>query len=278
MARNIKIYNAEQIEGIRRVCYLASRLLDYITPFVKAGVSTKRLDDMMLEYTETVLGAKSACLHYTPKGMVPYPAATCISVNHVICHGIPSEKKILKNGDIVNIDVTIVKDGFFGDNSRMFEIGKPTIAGNRLVEATYNCMWAGIEAVRPGNNFNDIGEACYAYCSPLGLSIVREYGGHGIGDVFHAEPHVSHFPISAPTADFEPGMVFTVEPMVNAGKRHIMNLGDGWTVVTKDRSLSAQWELQVLVTETGYDILTVSEGSREPPKWVKGWKKPEQFN
>ncbi len=274
MTKPILIYTKEEIEAIRHVGNLASRLLDYITPFVKSGISTKRLDDLMLDYTEKVLGAKSACLHYKPEGMTPYPAATCISVNHVICHGIPSENKILKKGDIVNIDVTLEKDGFYGDNSRMFQVGKPSVAGNRLVEATFGCMWAGIEAVRPGGNFNDIGEACYNYVSPLGLTIVREYGGHGIGKVFHGEPHVSHFPISAPTATFEPGMIFTVEPMVNAGKRYITTLGNGWTVVTKDQSLSAQWELQVLVTETGYDILTVSAGSREAPSWVKGWKKP----
>lgn len=156
----------------------------------------------------------------------------------------------------------------------MFIVGKPTIAGKRLVEATWGCMWAGIEAVKPGNCFNDIGIACQKFCAPLGLSIVHEYGGHGIGRVFHGEPHVSHVPLSIPTAKFEPGMVFTVEPMVNAGKRHIMDLNDGWTVVTKDRSLSAQWELQIVVTETGYDVLTVSAGSREAPEWVKGWKKP----
>ena len=156
----------------------------------------------------------------------------------------------------------------------MFIIGKPTIAGKRLVDATWGCMWAGIEEVRPGKCFNDIGIACHNFVKPMGLSIVHEYGGHGIGRVFHGEPHVCHVPISTPTAKFEPGMIFTVEPMVNAGKRHIMDLNDGWTVVTKDRSLSAQWELEVVVTETGYDILTVSKGMPEPPTWVKGWKKP----
>ena len=271
---NIIIYSPEEIEAMRHVCRLASALLDYITPVVKAGVSTLYLDDLMLEYTEKTLGAKSACLNYAPAGMTPYPRATCISVNNVICHGIPSEKKILKNGDILNIDVTLVKDGYYGDTSRMFIVGKPTIAGKRLVDATYGCMWAGIEAVRPGNCFNDIGIACQKFCAPLGLSIVHEYGGHGIGRVFHGDPHVSHVPIATPTATFEPGMVFTVEPMVNAGRRHIMDLNDGWTVVTKDRSLSAQWELQIAVTPTGYDVLTVSAGSPEAPDWVKGWKKP----
>jgi methionyl aminopeptidase len=157
----------------------------------------------------------------------------------------------------------------------MFMIGKPSIAGKRLSEATYEAMWKGIEVVKPGNCFNDIGIAIRNYCDPLGLAIVREYGGHGIGREFHGAPHVSHYPLTTPTATFVPGMIFTVEPMINAGRRHIMNLNDGWTVVTKDRSLSAQWELEVLVTETGYDILTVSAGSREAPEWVKGWKKPD---
>ena len=194
--KKIIIYTPQEIEAMRDVCRRASELLDYITPFVKAGVSTLSLDELMLEYTEKVLEAKSACLNYCPPGMTPYPRATCISVNNVICHGIPSEKKILKNGDIVNIDVTIVKDGFYGDTSRMFIVGKPTIAGKRLVEATWGCMWAGIEAVKPGNCFNDIGIACQKFCAPLGLSIVHEYGGHGIGRVFHGEPHVSHVPLS----------------------------------------------------------------------------------
>ena len=274
MAHNITINTPEDIAHMREVGRLSSELLDFITPYVKAGVTTAELDRLMLDHTVNVLGCTSACLGYCPDGGTPYPAATCISVNHVVCHGIPSETKKLKNGDIVNIDVTVVKDGYFGDNSRMFIVGKPTIAGKRLVDATFECMWAGIEAVKPGNCFNDIGIACYNYCEKMGLSIVQEYGGHGIGKVFHSEPHVSHFPLKRETAVFEPGMIFTVEPMVNAGRRHIMNLKDGWTVVTTDRSLSAQWELEVLVTETGYDILTVSAGSPEAPEWVKGWKKP----
>ncbi|HBZ58105.1 MAG TPA: type I methionyl aminopeptidase [Sutterella sp.] len=275
MSEKIAINSAEDIARMREIGRKASELLDFITPYVKPGVTTKRLDDLMLEYTYDVLHCKSACLHYAPYGMTPYPAATCISVNHVICHGIPSEKKKLKDGDIVNIDITITDGEYFGDNSRMFMIGKPSIAGKRLSEATYEAMWKGIEVVKPGNCFNDIGIAIRNYCDPLGLAIVREYGGHGIGREFHGAPHVSHYPLTTPTATFVPGMIFTVEPMINAGRRHIMNLNDGWTVVTKDRSLSAQWELEVLVTETGYDILTVSAGSREAPEWVKGWKKPD---
>ena len=174
---DIHINTPEEIEGMRRVGRKASELLDFITPYVKAGVTTLALDKLMLEYTVDELKCKSACLNYAPKGCIPYPAATCISPNHVICHGIPSEKKVLKNGDIVNIDITIVdEDGYYGDNSRMFEIGKPTIAGHRLCEATFECMWKGIEAVRPGNCFNDIGIACQKYCDSLGLSVVKEYG------------------------------------------------------------------------------------------------------
>lgn len=202
----ITIHTPEEIEAMRRVGSEAADLLDSITPHVKAGVSTLALDELMLDYTVNVLKAKSACLGYNPGGNgIPYPRATCISVNNVICHGIPSEKKILKNGDIVNIDVTIEKDGFFGDNSRMFIIGKPTIAGKRLVDATWGCMWAGIEEVRPGKCFNDIGIACHNFVKPMGLSIVHEYGGHGIGRVFHGEPHVCHVPISTPTPNSSRG-------------------------------------------------------------------------
>ena len=206
--------------------------------------------------------------------MTPYTAPPCISINHVVCHGIPGEKK-LKHGDIVNIDVTSIKDGFHGDTSRMFVVGKPTIAGKRLCDLAFKTMWAGIEAVRPGGTFNDIGVACQAFADKNGISVVRDYGGHGIGRGFHEEPHVHHFPINHPTPKFVPGMVFTIEPMVNAGRYGVTMLGDGWTVVTRDRSLSAQWEHMVLVTETGYDILTCSAGTPEPPDFVKGWKKPE---
>ena len=206
--------------------------------------------------------------------MTPYPATTCISINHVVCHGIPGPKK-LKDGDIVNIDVTSIKDGYHGDTSRMFVVGKPTIAGSRMVDLAFQTMWAGIDAVRPGGHFNDIGIACQAFADKHGISVVRDYGGHGIGKGFHEEPHVNHFPTHNPTPVFEPGMVFTIEPMVNAGRYHVTSMKDGWTVVTKDHSLSAQWEHMVLVTETGYDILTVSKGTQAPPDFVKGWKLPE---
>lgn len=270
----IHIKTPEEIAGLRIAGRLASELLDYLTPFVKPGVTTGELDKLAYDYTVNVQKCIPACLGYQPEGMTPYPATTCISINHVVCHGIPGGKK-LKNGDIVNIDVTSIKDGFHGDTSRMFVVGKPTIAGKRLCDLAFKTMWAGIEAVRPGGTFNDIGVACQAFADKNGISVVRDYGGHGIGRGFHEEPHVHHFPIKQPTPKFVTGMVFTIEPMVNAGRYGVTMLGDGWTVVTRDRSLSAQWEHMVLVTETGYDILTVSAGTPEPPDFVKGWKKPE---
>lgn len=273
----ISIKTPEDIAGLRIAGRLAAELLDYLTPFVKPGVSTGELDRLAYDYTVNVQKCIPACLGYTPPGMTPYPATTCISINHVVCHGIPSDKKILKQGDIVNIDVTSIKNGYHGDTSRMFIVGKPTIAGKRMVDLAFNTMWAGIDAVRPGGCFNDIGIACQRYADQNGISVVRDYGGHGIGKGFHEEPHVNHFPTRQPTATFEPGMVFTVEPMVNAGRYGVTMLGDGWTVVTKDHSLSAQWEHMVLVTETGYDVLTVSKGTQAPPAFVKGWKLPENL-
>lgn len=273
----ISIKTPEDIAGLRIAGRLAAELLDYLTPFVKPGVSTGELDRLAYDYTVNVQKCIPACLGYTPPGMTPYPATTCISINHVVCHGIPSDKKKLKAGDIVNIDVTSIKDGYHGDTSRMFIVGKPTIAGRHMVDAAFGCMWAGIDAVRPGGCFNDIGVACQAYADAHGVSVVRDYGGHGIGKGFHEEPHVNHFPVRTPTATFKPGMVFTVEPMVNAGRYGVTVLGDGWTVVTKDHSLSAQWEHMVLVTETGYDVLTVSKGTQAPPDFVKGWKLPENL-
>ena len=273
----IFIKTPEDIAGLRIAGRLAAELLDYLTPFVKPGVSTGELDRLAYDYTVNVQKCIPACLGYTPPGMTPYPATTCISINHVVCHGIPSDKKKLKAGDIVNIDVTSIKDGYHGDTSRMFFVGKPTIAGRHVVDAAFGCMWAGIDAVRPGGCFNDIGVACQAYADAHGVSVVRDYGGHGIGKGFHEEPHVNHFPVRTPTATFQPGMVFTVEPMVNAGRYGVTVLGDGWTVVTKDHSLSAQWEHMVLVTETGYDVLTVSKGTQAPPDFVKGWKLPENL-
>lgn len=273
----ITIKTPEDIEGLRLAGRLASELLDYITPFVKPGVTTGELDELLHDYTVNVQQCIPACLGYQPPGMTPYPATSCISINHVVCHGIPSKTKKLKQGDIVNIDVTSIKNGYHGDTSRMFVVGKPTIAGKRLVDLAFEAMWAGIDAVRPGGHFNDIGVACEAFVRKNGVSVVHDYGGHGIGKKFHEEPFVYHYDTHKPGPELLPGMVFTVEPMVNAGRYGVTMLGDGWTVVTKDRSLSAQWEHMVVVTETVYDVLTVSAGTREPPAFVKGWKKPEHF-
>lgn len=272
---NISIKTTEDIEGLRTAGRLAAELLDYITPFVKPGVTTGELDELLHDYTVNVQDCIPACLGYQPPGMTPYPATSCISINHVVCHGIPSKTKKLKAGDIVNIDVTSIKNGYHGDTSRMFVVGKPTVAGQRLVDLAFQTMWAGIDAIRPGGHFNDIGIACEKFVRANGISVVRDYGGHGIGKKFHEEPFVNHYDTGRPGPEFKPGMVFTVEPMVNAGRYGVTMLGDGWTVVTKDRSLSAQWEHMVVVTETGYDILTASAGTKAPPAFVKGWKLPE---
>lgn len=272
----ITIKTEKDIAGLRVAGRLAAELLDYLTPFVKPGITTAELDKLAHDYTVDVQKCIPACLGYAPEGMTPYPATCCISINHVVCHGIPGPKK-LKAGDIVNIDVTSIKDGYHGDTSRMFVVGKPTIAGKRLADLAFKTMWAGIDAVRPGGTFNDIGIACQAFADKNGISVVRDYGGHGIGKGFHEDPHVCHYPRHGVTPTFKPGMVFTIEPMVNAGRYGVTVLGDGWTVVTKDHSLSAQWEHMILVTETGYDVLTVSAGTQEPPEFVKGWKKPDNL-
>lgn len=265
---SVTIKTPEEIEGMRRACRLASQVLDFIAPFVKAGVTTLELDQKMLKFMEEN-NAKSACLGYAPRGFTPYPGATCISINHVVCHGIPSEKA-LKKGDIVNIDVTVILDGYYGDTSRMFMVGnKIPVAGKFLVEACYECMWRGIDAIKPGVSLNEVGIACEKFAKEQGLSVVHEYGGHGIGKEFHEDPFVCHYDTRDNNVILKPGMIFTVEPMLNSGSRHISDLNDGWTVVTRDRSLSAQWEHTVLVTETGYEVLTLSEGYPELSDFIK---------
>lgn len=264
----IVIKTAEEIEGMRKACRLASQVLDFIEPFVVAGAKTIDLDRQMNDFM-LAHGAKSACLGYAPKGFTPYPGSTCISVNHVVCHGIPSEKA-LKKGDIVNIDVTVILDGFYGDTSRMFMVGnKISVSARHLVEATYECMWRGIAAIAPGRPLNDVGIACEKVAHAEGLSVVHEYGGHGVGRSFHEDPFVCHYNTHDNRIIMKPGMIFTVEPMLNAGRRQISELNDGWTVVTADRSLSAQWEHTVLVTETGYEVLTLSDGYPPIPDYIK---------
>jgi len=242
---------------------LASEVLDFITPHVKAGVTTEELDALCHEYMVREQKTVPAPLNYAPPGYPPYPKSVCTSVNHVVCHGVPGNKR-LKAGDIVNIDVTVIKDGFHGDTSRMFLVGEPSIQARRLVDITYECMWLGIRAVRPGAYLGDIGHAIQAHAERHGFSVVREFCGHGIGRRFHEEPQVLHYGRPGTGLKLQPGMTFTVEPMINAGKAGLRQLGDGWTIVTKDHSLSAQWEHTVLVTPGGYEVLTRSEGTPQP--------------
>lgn len=266
--KKIVIKTPEEIEGMRAACRDAALVLDFIEPYVKAGVTTEELDDLMLKYMTEELKDISACLGYSSGGETPYPKATCISVNHQICHGIP-DQKVLKKGDILNIDVTVIKNGFHGDTSRMFKVEPVSIAASRLCEITFNAMWKGICMVKPGAHFGDIGYAIQQYVGPTGCSIVREFGGHGVGRGFHEEPFVAHVGKMGEGPEMKPGMIFTIEPMINAGKHALKIMPNGWTAVTKDRSLSAQWEHTVLVTETGHEVLTVSPGCPQPPSWVK---------
>jgi methionyl aminopeptidase len=205
-----------------------------------------------------------APLNYAPPGHTPYPKSICTSVNHQICHGVPGEK-VLKNGDIVNLDITVIKDGYHGDTSRMFYVGEPSIQAKRLCEITYECMWLGIAKVKPGATLGDVGYVIQSYAEKNGYSVVREFCGHGIGKKFHEDPQVLHYGKPGTGLKLQAGMMFTIEPMINAGKRDIKQLGDGWTIVTKDHSLSAQWEHTVLVTETGYEVMTLSAGSPPVP-------------
>ncbi|MBK8063176.1 MAG: type I methionyl aminopeptidase [Betaproteobacteria bacterium] len=258
----VTIKNPEEIEAMRIAGRLASEVLDYVTPFVKPGITTGRLNDLCHAYMVDELGAIPAPLNYAPPGYKPFPKSICTSVNHQVCHGIPGER-VLKVGDIVNIDVTVIKDGFHGDSSRMFLVAEPSIQAKRLCDVTYECMWVGIEKIRPGAHLGDIGAAIQAHAESHGFTVVREFCGHGIGRKFHEDPQILHYGRPGTGMQLEPGMIFTVEPMINAGKAAIRELSDGWTIVTKDHSLSAQWEHTVLVTAQGYEVLTRSAGT--PP-------------
>jgi methionyl aminopeptidase len=248
---------------------LASEVLDYLTPFVQAGVTTNALDKLAHDYIVDVQGGIPAPLNYKGGGNTPYPKSICTSVNHQVCHGIPSDK-VLKKGDIVNIDVTVIKDGWHGDTSRMFMVGEVSIAAKRLCAITYDAMWHGIKMVRPGIHLGDIGYAIQKFAEGQGFSVVREFCGHGIGRVFHEEPQVLHYGRPGTLEKLVEGMTFTIEPMINAGRKEIKDgpEKDGWTIVTQDRSLSAQWEHTVLVTSTGYEVLTLSAGSPDTPAFV----------
>jgi len=259
--------NSADIAGMRIAGRLASEVLDFITPHVRAGITTGELDRLCHEYMVDVQGTVPAPLNYAPPGYRPYPKSICTSVNHQVCHGIPGDR-VLKNGDIVNIDVTVIKEGYHGDTSRMFFVGEPSIAARRLCEVTYDCMWLGIAQVRPGAHLGDIGHAIQTHAEKHGYSVVREFCGHGIGRRFHEEPQILHYGKAGTLDALVPGMTFTVEPMINAGRREIRELADGWTIVTKDHSLSAQWEHTVLVTESGFEVLTESAGTPARPAIV----------
>jgi len=262
----VEIKSPEQIEKMRLAGRLAAEVLDFIEPYVKPGMTTGELDRLCHNYMLECQDTTPAPLNYAPPGYVPYPKSICTSVNHVVCHGVPGDRK-LKSGDIINIDVTVIKDGYHGDTSRMFYVGQPSIQARRLCDVTFECMWRGIETVRPGARLGDIGHAIQVHAESQGYSVVREFCGHGIGTKFHEEPQVLHYGYPGTGLELRVGMTFTVEPMINAGKADIRQLADGWTIVTKDHSLSAQWEHTVLVTDKGYEVLTVSPGT--PPRTTK---------
>lgn len=247
---SIHVKTPDDIEHMRVAGRLAGEVLRMIRPYVKPGVTTGELDRVCHEYIVNEQQAIPAPLNYHG-----FPKSICTSVNHQVCHGIPGGK-VLKNGDIVNIDVTVIKNGFHGDTSKMFLVGEPSVIARRVVQVSYECMCIGIEMVRPGCRLGDIGHAIQRHAESHNMSVVREYCGHGIGRNFHEEPQVLHYGTPNTGLELEAGMTFTIEPMVNAGKRHVKLLPDQWTVVTKDRSLSAQWEHTILVTETGYEVLT----------------------
>lgn len=263
----VVIKTPDEIELMRVAGRLAAEVLDYIAPYVRPGVTTGHIDELCHRYMVEHQKTTPAPLDYAPPGYRPFPRSVCTSVNHVVCHGVPGEKK-LKAGDIVNIDITVIKDGYHGDTSRMFYVGAPSIQARRLCEVTYECMWHGIAAVRPAGYLGDIGEAIQKHAESHGFSVVREFCGHGIGRKFHEEPQVLHYGQASTGLPLQPGMIFTVEPMINAGRPEIRQLADGWTIVTKDHSLSAQWEHTVLVTPSGYEVLTLSPGAPPQPAFV----------
>jgi len=255
----IKLHGPEDFAAMRRAGQLVAEVLDLLAEHVKPGVATERLDRLVFEYA-LQHGALPATLMY--RG---YEKSICTSINHVVCHGIPNEKA-LREGDIVNIDVTLLLDGWHGDSSRMYTVGEVPRRAERLIEVTHEAMMAGIYAIRPGGTVGDIGAAIQAVVEPNHMSVVRDFCGHGVGRLFHDEPNVVHVGTPGEGAVLRPGMFFTVEPMINLGRPHVKVLSDGWTAVTRDRSLSAQFEHSVAVTETGYEIFTLSpKGLDKPP-------------
>jgi len=250
MAINIK--NSEEQALMRVAGRLAADVLDMIGEHVRPGITTDELDRICHDFIVNTQNAIPAPLNY--RG---FPKSICTSINHVVCHGIPGER-CLRNGDAINIDITVIKDGMHGDTSRMFHVGKPNVQAQRVAQVAYDALWRGIDQVRPGAHLGDIGHAIQQYVESQRFTVVREYCGHGIGRGFHEDPQVLHYGRPATGVEIHDGMTFTIEPMVNVGKRHVRLLPDGWTVVTKDHSLSAQWEHTIMVTSTGCDVLTLS--------------------
>lgn len=256
----ITLHSAEEFEGMRKAGKLAAEVLDMIADHVEPGVTTERLDDLCRKYMEDH-GATPATLGY--KG---YPKSSCISINHVVCHGIPGPKK-LKNGDILNIDVTCILDGWYGDNSRMYVAGKPSIKAERLIQVTHDALMVGIDQVKPGNTFGDIGAAIQRYAEAQRCSVVRDFCGHGLGRVFHAPPNVLHYGRWGTGPVLEEGMFFTIEPMINLGRPETKVLADDWTAVTRDKSLSAQYEHSIGVTADGCEVFTLSPAGKFHPTY-----------
>jgi methionyl aminopeptidase len=250
---SISIKTADEINKMRVAGRLAAQVLEMIEPHVKAGISTGELDTICHEYIVEELDAVPAPLNYHG-----FPKSICTSLNYQVCHGIPGDRK-LKKGDIVNIDITVIKDGYHGDTSKMFTVGKPSTLANRLINISRECLLKGIEIVRPGIQLGDIGHVIQSHAEKNHFSVVREYCGHGIGREFHEEPQVLHYGKPATGITLQEGMTFTIEPMINAGKKEVKLLPDGWTVVTRDHKLSAQWEHTILVTADGHEILTLRE-------------------
>ncbi len=248
----VTIHTNEDFQKMRKAGSLASQVLDFITPYVRESVTTNKLDKLCHDFIVSK-GAIPAPLNY--KG---FPKSICTSVNHVVCHGIPSDKT-LKDGDIINIDITVILNQWHGDTSRMFFIGKESIKAKKLVDVTFKCMWEGIKQVKPGNTLGDIGNAIQKYAEKNNYSVVRDFCGHGIGKVFHCAPNILHYGQTGQGMKLQKGMIFTIEPMINLGKKDIKILNDGWTAVTRDRKLSAQYEHTIGVTDNGYEIFTLSK-------------------
>jgi methionyl aminopeptidase len=262
---SIKLRTEDEIARMRTAGRLAASVLEMIGAHVVPGVTTDELNRICHDFIVGELDAIPAPLNYSnAPGQPPFPKSICTSVNHVVCHGIPSENKVLKRGDVLNIDVTVIKDRYHGDTSKMYFVGEPSVLARRLVEITQECLYRGIRAVRPGAHLGDIGHAIQSYAEANNLSVVREFCGHGIGEVFHDEPQILHYGRPHSGLQITAGMTFTIEPMINAGARHVKLLPDQWTVVTKDHKLSAQWEHTILVTATGAEVLTLRAEERFP--------------